>query len=333
MEIPYIETNAGISAYLCGRQYIVSKEVKYFADFLKAIVEDNDEAAALEIHTSSLKRMTEAVTLTPEISLFEGRILYNGEPVEPVISERMVAMLDEQKPMQYMVNFLENLMQNPSMRATKQLYPFLEFGRNPITPDGCFLAYKAVRANFFDIHSGKFDNSIGAKPSMARNRVDEDPNQTCSNGLHVCSFDYLPHFSHDNGHVMVVKVNPRDVVAIPADYNNTKMRVSTYEVVAEYKDYYVEHPECAFNSAVVEDFEEFGDQADGDGIPTFAMEVYASGEDLNFDVKAEDRSRTGLILQDAKQRAIALEADDYHVVRVRNEADDAVVMTLTGNTN
>lgn len=330
MEVPYIETNGGVSAYLCGRQYIVSKEVKYFADFLKAIVE-GDEEGALEIHTSSLKRMTEAVTLTPEISVLEGRILYNGEPVDPVISERMVAMLEEKKPMQYMVNFLENLMQNPSWRATMQLYPFLEFGRNPITPDGCFLAYKAVRENFFDIHSGKFDNSIGAKPSMARNRVDEDPNRTCSNGLHVCSFDYLPHFSHANGHVMVVKVNPRDVVAIPADYHNTKMRVSTYEVVAEYKDFYVEHPECAFHSAVVEDFEDFGDQADGDGIPTFAMEVYASGEDLTAEAKHKAISHSGLTLQAAKQLAIALESDEYHVVRVRNEWTDATVMTLTGN--
>jgi hypothetical protein len=35
---------------------------------------------------------------------------------------------------------------------------------------------------------------------------------------------------------MIVKINPKDVVAIPADYNNTKGRTCKYEVVAEYKE-------------------------------------------------------------------------------------------------
>ena len=326
MKIPYIVTTTGISAYLCSRQYIISKEVSYFAEFLKAIVDDNDELVALEIHTSNLRRMTEAAVLTTDITVQGGHVLYKGEPVEPVISQRMVAMLDEKQPMQYMVNFLDNLMQNPSYRATQNLYPFIEYGNNPITPDGCFLAYKAVRENFFDIHSGKFDNSIGATPSMPRNRVDENPNRTCSNGLHVCSFDYLPHFSHANGHVMVVKVNPRDVVAIPADYNNTKMRVSQYEVVGEYKDYYAEHPECAFNTAVVDDFEDFGDQRDSDGTPTFVVEVYVDIGQLTPQDCTQD-----LELSAAKKMAIDLDADDYCKVLVRNECTDDVVMTLVGN--
>jgi hypothetical protein len=35
---------------------------------------------------------------------------------------------------------------------------------------------------------------------------------------------------------MIVKINPRDVVAIPADYDNTKGRTCRYEVIAEYKE-------------------------------------------------------------------------------------------------
>jgi hypothetical protein len=108
----------------------------------------------------------------------------------------------------------------------------------PITPDGHFLAYRAVAPNYRDIRTGTIDNSIGCKPSMPRNKVDEDPNRTCSYGFHACSFDYLPHYAHANGHVMIIKINPRDVVAIPRDYNNTKMRICTYEVVDEYHDYY-----------------------------------------------------------------------------------------------
>jgi hypothetical protein len=72
---------------------------------------------------------------------------------------------------------------------------------------------------------------------MPRNGVDEDKERTCSYGLHFCSIKYLPHFSDsDGGKTMIVKINPKDVVAIPADYNNTKGRTCRYEVVAEYKD-------------------------------------------------------------------------------------------------
>jgi hypothetical protein len=72
---------------------------------------------------------------------------------------------------------------------------------------------------------------------MPRNAVDEDKERTCSYGLHFCSIQYLPSFTDsDGGKTMIVKINPKDVVAIPADYNNTKGRACKYEVVAEYKD-------------------------------------------------------------------------------------------------
>ena len=102
------------------------------------------------------------------------------------------------------------------------------------------MAYKAVRSDFKDIHSGTFDNSVGQTVSMPRNAVDDDKNRTCSAGLHFCSFEYLPHFAHANGHVVLVKINPRDVVAIPADYNDTKGRTCRYEVTGEYEGYYKE---------------------------------------------------------------------------------------------
>jgi hypothetical protein len=52
--------------------------------------------------------------------------------------------------------------------------------------------------------------------------------------LHVCSQSYLGHFGGDR--VIVCKINPKDVVSVPADYNNAKMRVCRYEVVSELKD-------------------------------------------------------------------------------------------------
>ena len=202
----------------------------------------------------------------------DGIVRLDGEPVHSSLTMRMLDMRKEGFDLKPMARFLENLSLNPSYRAVKELYSFLEVGKMPITPDGCFLAFKAVRADYKDIHSGTFDNSIGQVVSMPRNKVDEDSSQTCSAGLHVCSFDYLPYFAHANGHVVLCKVNPRDVVAIPQDYHNTKMRVCQYEVVSEYADYYKEHANVLANSvlASMEDFPFEVEGLDEDGEVVFA---------------------------------------------------------------
>ena len=138
-----------------------------------------------------------------------------------------------------MANFIEKLMTNPSSRAIEELLQFVEFGKLPLHPDGDFLAYKKVDGNYKDIYTGKMDNSIGTVVQVPRSAVDDDPKQTCSYGLHVCSYEYLRHYGSDDlgGSVRIVlcKINPRDVVAVPEDYNNTKMRVCRYDVVDELK--------------------------------------------------------------------------------------------------
>ena len=52
----------------------------------------------------------------------------------------------------------------------------------------------------------------------------------------------LIHFAHANGHVMLLKINPADVVSIPADYNDTKGRCAKYEVVDVYHDFDFNNP-------------------------------------------------------------------------------------------
>jgi hypothetical protein len=123
------------------------------------------------------------------------------------------------------------MMKNPSKRAVDELFGFIEACDLPITEDGHFLAYKKVQENYMDCHSGTIRNAVGDTPSMDRNQVDEDKDRTCSYGLHFCSYGYLRSFG--GSRIMVLKINPADVVAIPSDYNNSKGRCSAYEVVAE----------------------------------------------------------------------------------------------------
>jgi len=158
-------------------------------------------------------------------------LFWKGKELHTTLAVKMIDMLKEGFPIEPMVNFMDNLYQNPSKRAVDELYGFLEKGNLPITPDGHFLAYKKVRDNYFDVHSGTMDNSVGQIVEMERFNVDDNKDNTCSTGLHFCSKDYLTNFGGER--TVIVKINPRDVVSIPSDYNATKGRACRYEVIGE----------------------------------------------------------------------------------------------------
>ncbi len=165
------------------------------------------------------------------VSIQGETLFWKGTELHTTLAVKMIDMLREGFPIEPMVNFMDNLYQNPSKRAVDELYGFLEKGNLPITPDGHFLAYKKVRANYMDCHTGKFDNSVGQVVEMERYNVDDNKDNTCSTGLHFCSKDYLNSFGGER--TVIVKINPRDVVSIPSDYNATKGRACRYEVVGE----------------------------------------------------------------------------------------------------
>jgi len=171
-------------------------------------------------------------------------LFWKGKEFHNALSTRMIGMLQEGLPVEPLVLFMENLMSNPSKRSVTELYGFLEKNNLPITSDGHFLAYKKVRKDFKDCNTGTMDNSVGQVVSMERNEVDDDQNRTCSTGLHFCSQNYLNHFGGER--TVIVKINPRDVVSIPTDYDNSKGRASRYEVIGELGV----HPDDAFKEPV-----------------------------------------------------------------------------------
>lgn len=165
------------------------------------------------------------------ISIQGEKLFWKGAEFHNTLAGRMIQMLTDGFEIEPMVNFMENLMSNPSKRAVTELYGFLEKNQLPITPDGHFLAYKKVRSDFKDVHSGTMDNSPGKVVEMERNEVDDDKTRTCSSGLHFCGMSYLSCFGGDR--TVIVKINPRDVVSIPVDYNEAKGRACRYEVIGE----------------------------------------------------------------------------------------------------
>lgn len=165
------------------------------------------------------------------VSVQGDKLFWKGREMHNALTTRMIQMLQDGFPIEPMVKFMENLMSNPSKRAVDELFGFLEKNNLPITPDGHFLAYKKVREDYKDCHTGTMDNSVGQVVEMERNEVDDNKDRTCSSGLHFCSQNYLNHFS--GAHTMILKINPRDVVSIPSDYNDSKGRACRYEVIGE----------------------------------------------------------------------------------------------------
>lgn len=215
-----------------------------------------------------------------DVTVRNGGVYYRGEPMAGVLVERVMKMIERGFDVLPLLNFINNLQANPAKHAVDELYLFLEIGRLPITSDGCFLAYKKVRGDYYDIHSGKVSNKPaflfteedyrtrlgtfnGVNVSiqndttvleMQRNRVDDKRSNLCSSGLHFCSLKYLPNFgSGRDDRILIVKINPRDVVSIPSDYDNTKGRTCRYEVVAEHNVDDAGRPEDAFGDAPIDD--------------------------------------------------------------------------------
>lgn len=228
--IPYLLQGRNIILVIDGKSHTISRDthVAYMkiVDALKA--QDWDTLRDLVEPKRVMVNFGKGY-----VSIEGDKVMWKGKEFHNALTTRMLEMFQDGFPIDPMVRFMENLMQNPSKRSVDQVYGFLEKNKLPITEDGYFLAYKKVRKDYRDIHSGTISNHIGAVVEMDRNLVDDNPDSHCSVGLHFCSESYLSYFGSPSDPVMVLKINPADVVSIPTDYDGAKGRCSKYEVVAQ----------------------------------------------------------------------------------------------------
>jgi hypothetical protein len=169
------------------------------------------------------------------IEVKDGNLYVFDEPVHSTLATRVLSFLEAGLDCVHLFKFILKLNLNPSKRAVDELYTFLEHRALPITDNGNFLAYKAVREDYTDKYTGKFLNTIDAVLEMPRNKVDDDKNIGCSYGFHAGTVEYAKDFMGREGHLMIVEINPADVVSIPTDCQFQKLRTSKYKVVGEYE--------------------------------------------------------------------------------------------------
>jgi hypothetical protein len=238
MSISFMLQNDVLTVSLDSEVFQISKDNADFSTVLKFISKsDKDGLKQWRVNQSQNaifeKRVKEAEKIG--CSIVGEQLYYNGEPVHNSLSEKIKQYIILGLPYQPLIKFMDNLMLNHSRNSVQQLFDFLQHKNLPITDDGCFLAYKAVREDLKDIYSGTILNEIGTTVSFPRNQVDDDPNNHCSYGLHCGAIEYVKNYARNSkDKILIVKVHPKDVVSVPKDHNFTKIRVCEYKVVDFY---------------------------------------------------------------------------------------------------
>ena len=222
-----------ITVVLDGERHSINAGNGMFSKALEAYkVNDWDAFIACVNPTIRLKSLYASYE---GIEVKDGNLYVFGDPVHSTLATRVLSFLEAGLDCVHLFKFILKLNLNPSKRAVDELYTFLEHRALPITDNGNFLAYKAVREDYTDKYTGKFLNTIDAVLEMPRNKVDDDKNVGCSYGFHAGTVEYAKDFMGREGHLMIVEINPADVVSIPTDCQFQKLRTSKYKVVGEYE--------------------------------------------------------------------------------------------------
>lgn len=251
-EYTYVGTGKSITLYVYGSTYtadlghpnykvIIShiKEGIVSPEHTEKLIDLFDtKKAVIEYLNGTFDKATTKISNHKDIIKISdsGILTYRGAVLENVLVDKILGMMEEGFDVTPMLNFLINLQGNPSKYAREELMLFMEANAMPLTPDGYLLAYKSVNKDYKDIHSRTFDNSVGSICEMPRAKVNDNRSQTCSAGLHFAAKEYASGFGGSTCKLMILKINPADVVSIPSDYNNQKGRCCKYKVVDEVKN-------------------------------------------------------------------------------------------------
>lgn len=298
-----IYTGTSISFHANGQFHQAHSSHPSFQRIVELCKEGNFGNAAALV---DIKKVVVDSLKGTKAELRNDNVYYEGQLVNSLLARRIISMVKQGFNATPLLLFLENLMDNPSKRAVDELYGFLEASQLPITEDGHFLAYKSIRDNYTDHHTGTMDNSVGTIVQMPRNQVDEDKDRTCSYGLHFAAHEYAKGFG--GGRMVVLKINPADVVAIPSDYNNQKGRACKYLILEE-----VERSDSKLTGA------SFVNTGKGkDTTVTFGKPKYVPQAD-NYDDRELWKSSVGLLVFQGKAEEFPVNRDAPYILERKSD--------------
>ncbi len=239
--------DANITVVHDGEMYVATDTHPNFARIVAGVVSGDESVIGLfDVQKTAQKRFDR---LSERVTIAAGKVYLDGEEVDNALTQQVVNFVDagveDFKPL---VNFFEKVETNPNDHSRVQLYRWLADRNITITDEGNFIVYKGVNAmpdndggmEYYSISRGKavsngvaydgqIPNPLGAIVEMPRGEVQHDPSIGCHTGLHAGTWSYASGFAR--GAVLTVEINPRDVVSVPTDCQDQKIRVCRYKVL------------------------------------------------------------------------------------------------------
>lgn len=228
----YVITGDSIVLTFGEDMELIEKTHPAFAKIRAAILDEDFKTAIDNMNVGkAITNFTKG-----SITIKNGEMFYGEMQMKSSLVTRILELAQKgDEGFKTLVNFFERLQKNPSKQAVQELWGFVSHLDVEILEDGRLVGWKKVNRKYdgglYDCRTGKVPNDVGNLVEMPRYMVNDNSAETCSQGLHVGAWGYMQHFS-GNTHLKVI-VDPADVVSIPADYNDMKMRAAKYFVEAE----------------------------------------------------------------------------------------------------
>lgn len=239
--IGHVFSNGTLTLTVNGEVFTVHESDAFYPEVWEVM--DNPDLSASE-KASEIKDILKPTPkpLKVEIPHYEvgdievdryGSVFIEGRRVDDPVTRKISEMHQAGLSFGPLVAFMNKVALNPDPGVREQLFRFLNVSGFPLSEDGDFLGYKGVKHDLWDKHTGNtYQYNPGAVVSMARDQVCSDPDRGCAAGIHVGSFEYAEDFASV---VILVKVDPSNVVSVPHDYSYQKLRaceVTVARVVA-----------------------------------------------------------------------------------------------------
>lgn len=267
-KIPYNLGETAITVILDCQPYTLNSDHPNFKLLRQALLDgEYDKVKDLVSTKQAVETLSQG-----KIKVENGQVLYGNHVLTGVVVDKLLGFLKQgMKDAQPIINFIERLMANPSSNSVQELYTFLGYKNLPLTEEGMVLGYKGVNPDYWSVRgntqtivvqgktnsSGQILNEVGATIEVARNCVDDNKNNHCSQGLHIGSLSYAKGWA-GNGKLLLVEFDPADAVSVPTDHEFQKLRVSKYKVIADITD----NAKKEIVAEVVEESDSFEDDSD-----------------------------------------------------------------------
>jgi hypothetical protein len=135
--------------------------------------------------------------------------------------------------------FMQKFSEIRRQHTSNELLVFMKGADLPLCDDGSILGFKILVEKakdddapdiMRDKHSKRVPQRLGSLVFMPDSKVNDNRREACGTGLHIAARSYLSGFWDRNARLCLVKIQPKDVIAVPLR-ETTKMRVSAYHIV------------------------------------------------------------------------------------------------------